>query len=198
MTLKYPKYLEKGMKYGELTIIEVDKGSTFTVNGALKAPSDWKYICKCACPKGIIVSISRRHLTNGHTKSCGCLQGIKNRERLCKINPIEDCGEYIKVFFFNSDRHTNIDKEDYDKICHTCWRERKVTEDLYYATTGSKTERGQQIGLHNIIFPTKEGFIAEHKVQSKIRYPKPKYYESKIKRGQLLWSKRCFMGYKQE
>ena len=32
-----------------------------------------KWFCKCNCGNSNLISVSSRHLRDGHTKSCGCL-----------------------------------------------------------------------------------------------------------------------------
>lgn len=65
---KYPKYLEKGMKFGKLTVLGLDES-----NEPNLSPSRLKYLCKCEC--GEITSVIKTSLTKtkNSTKSCGCL-----------------------------------------------------------------------------------------------------------------------------
>ena len=161
---KYPKYLEKGDKFGRLTVIGVDESSKRSQEGEQIRPSHWKYYCKCICKNK--VSVMKQSLVDGSTKSCGCLQKERIKECNCKINPIEDCGDYIKIFFFNKDHgYCVIDKEDYWKVKDYCWyRQSSRADGLFYASANSKGKLKVSIVLmHSIIFPTKEGFIPEHK-----------------------------------
>lgn len=56
-----------GQKFGRLTVIEYDHGGR---------PAGTFYKCRCDCGKQIVVS--RSHLVDGHTNSCGCY----NKERI--------------------------------------------------------------------------------------------------------------------
>lgn len=60
---------ETGNTYGYLTVIERAKENS----------KDVKWLCKCKCGNEVIVRGSS--LRNGNTKSCGCLQKEKIRER---------------------------------------------------------------------------------------------------------------------
>lgn len=61
-----------GMKFGMLTVV-----------GRVNS-EERMYLCKCDCGNHTVVS--KYHLTNGHTKSCGCLRG---RQRNIDTNTIE-------------------------------------------------------------------------------------------------------------
>jgi hypothetical protein len=60
-----------GQQFGKLTVLE------FT--GARNYKRYWKCLCEC----GNISEVITARLTNGHTKSCGCLSGEKHGK--CKI-----------------------------------------------------------------------------------------------------------------
>lgn len=61
-----------GMKFGRLTVIK-------PVGSECK-----KILWLCECECGNMVKVYTSHLMNGNTKSCGCLQKEKARERLMK------------------------------------------------------------------------------------------------------------------
>lgn len=66
----YNKYISK--RYGNLTVLNLDYERR-TPNGTLR-----RYmICKCDCGK--IITVALHQLKSGHTKSCGCLKGVKQR-----------------------------------------------------------------------------------------------------------------------
>ena len=64
-----------GQRFNRLTVLQLDTERTS------KSRSYW--ICKCDC--GTIKSIRSDQLTSGKTKSCGCLNTEKRKERMSKI-----------------------------------------------------------------------------------------------------------------
>ena len=54
-----------GMRFGKLTVIRHDHTDT-------KGLTYW--LCECDCPEHNRVIVSRKHLNDGGTKSCGCLR----------------------------------------------------------------------------------------------------------------------------
>ena len=72
----YKKY-NSGEKFGRLTILGLHH----------KNKNNIYYNCACDCGKNTIVS--QAHLSNGHTKSCGCLSIEKAKERPFKHGLIE-------------------------------------------------------------------------------------------------------------
>ena len=159
----YPKYLEKGMEFGRLTILYVDEDSKVDEGGNKIWPSQWKYVCKCLyddCPN---VSVAKRNLITGGVRSCGCLRRERSPAKNRKRNPIEDCGDYIKVFFFNKDHgYFIIDKEDYGKIANYCWH-RKSSKNSFYALSSKNKHQAKTMRVHQIICPCEEGFMPDHK-----------------------------------
>jgi len=128
--IKYPKYLEKGMKFGKLTVIEVDEKSKYK-NETKIISSRWKYKCQCDC--GNITSVRKDSICSGHTISCGhCL------------DPIEIERNVIKLFLKNSGNYTIIDTEDYHKIKEYHWGER-----IHGYVAGCKNKK--RIYLHRLI-----------------------------------------------
>lgn len=65
----------KGQRFNRLTVLQLDTEKTN------KQRSYW--ICKCDCGK--IKSIRSDQLTSGKTKSCGCLNTEKRKERMSEI-----------------------------------------------------------------------------------------------------------------
>lgn len=160
---KHPKYLEKDMKFGRLTVLYVDETSKYNNNNLLK-PSQWKYVCICEC--GNIVSVAKNSLCGKDTRSCGCLQkekaaqtGHKNH----KVNKIEISDNIIKIFFFNTNNYTIIDKEDYEKVKDYCWYERP---DHYVLApfTKNKRKKGYSIHarLHRLIMNAPKNKMVDH------------------------------------
>ena len=64
-----------GVRFGKLTVIRLSEKRG--ANGTLY----WE--CKCDC--GSVVTVSRSNLALGHTKSCGCLRGEKNKHQEATI-----------------------------------------------------------------------------------------------------------------
>lgn len=63
-----------GKRFGRLTIIDAPE----TVYGISEV------VCKCDC--GTVKSLKYSHLTNNHTRSCGCLKNELSSQRLKKQN----------------------------------------------------------------------------------------------------------------
>jgi hypothetical protein len=141
--IKFPKILEKGSKYGDLTVICSDESSTKNIE------SKWKYKCRCSC--GNIISVKKNALCTLSKTNCGC----KDK----KINPIEDCGEYIKIFFFNKNYgYTIVDAEDYNKVKNYCW----CNDSKNYAIARPKG-KSTTIKLHRLLFDFPKGMEIDHK-----------------------------------
>jgi hypothetical protein len=71
---RYPKYLEKGMVFNRLTVLELDESSKVKDGNRVK-PSQWKYKCLCECENTIMVA--KDALCGGRIRSCGCLKHEK-------------------------------------------------------------------------------------------------------------------------
>ena len=145
--MKYPKYLEKGMKFNRGTVIEVDKYSKFKKVW----PSKWAYICKCECGK--TTPSCKNDLTSGNTKSCGCIR--------IKGNEVKEEKNHIKIFLSNSNKFTLIDKEDYEKVKDCTW----CLNDNGYAVTYINKK---QTRLHRFIMDCPEDKYIDHKHHDKL------------------------------
>lgn len=77
-----------GEKYGRLTILNITD----------KKSKDGQIIIECQCDCGKITYVQKRHLLEGHTKSCGCL----NREITSQNNSLDltnqPFGELIALY----------------------------------------------------------------------------------------------------
>ena len=101
-----------GEVFGMLTVLNISNESKLTKS------SYWE--CKCKC--GNIVTVAKKHLTDGHTKSCGCLTRANIPKHL----------------FFDG---TNIPKIKSKKICKNntsgvrgvCWSRRDEKWESYIA-----------------------------------------------------------------
>lgn len=153
-SIKYPKYLEKGMKFERLTVIEVDENSKIK-NGKKLRPSQWKYKCKCSCGKEI--NVGKMSLCSGNTRSCGCLN-TESRKKIGKANKklnkikIED--NIIKILFFNSSKFTIIDSKDYDKVKNLNW----YIDKHGYAVNKTKS----LIFMHRLIMSPPKDKVIDH------------------------------------
>ena len=163
--VKYPKYLEREMNFGRLTVISVDENSKIDKNGKYNPPSLWKYTCVCSCSEKSLVSIARRYLLEGHTKSCGCISKeliTKRNQENIKINPIKNCGDYIEVFFFNkSHGYFKVDKKDYGKVKNYCWVLRPNQAGNLYAEAAIKGTKNH-IMVHHVILLPSSGMLVDH------------------------------------
>ena len=82
----------------------------------------WTCICDCNPDKEVIVM--GKYLTNGDTKSCGCLNlervqqmGLDNK----KYNNYYQVDDVIHVKFFNCDDEFLCDVDDWEKAKEICW-----------------------------------------------------------------------------
>lgn len=103
-----------GQRFGRLYVKDfayVKNGRTF-----------WVCICDCNPNKEVI--IMGKYLTNGDTKSCGCLNlervqqmGFNNK----KYNNYYQVDDIIHVKFFNCDDEFLCDVDDWEKAKEICW-----------------------------------------------------------------------------
>ena len=105
-SIKYPKYLKKGMKYNKLTVLSIDP----TCDIKNTQPTQWKYLCKCTC--GNITSVNKNALCSRKIISCGCEKHKYNEYTI------------IDNIIYVKDRKTNkeftislCDKNVLDKAC---------------------------------------------------------------------------------
>ena len=75
-----------GERFGRLLVLEEEE----TTNEQGKN----QILCKCKCDCGNIVNVPRNYLTNGLTKSCGCLQREKVSNTLFKLKT-ENIGKRV-------------------------------------------------------------------------------------------------------
>ena len=113
-----------GQQFGRWVVIE-QADDLVSANG--KHITMWK--CKCSCPKGTIKIIRGYNLTNGHSKSCGCLASELLAERNLgntygmlsrKGNKYKLDNEYGIGYTSNGDEFY-FDKEDVEKIIPYTW-----------------------------------------------------------------------------
>ena len=148
-------YLNKGDKFGLLTVEGLEHKSE-----NLARFSDYIYRCICVCGK----TVYRRKvlLTSGACTTCGAKTHMAQRakENFSKINTMEECGRYIKIFFIKDPtKFTIIDKEDYDKVKNYCWHLRNGY---------SSNKSGKIFNLHRLINNTPDGVFTDHKNRNKL------------------------------
>ena len=156
----YPKILKEGMRFNKLTIIGLDESSKFDQNNNPIMPSKYRYQCICDC--GNLTIVSKGNLISNQTKSCGCLKKINTIKANAKINPIKVDVGITKIFFFNSDKYTIIDTEDYDKVKDYCWT---LARD--YAVTIKRGTK-ERIYLHRIIMNISKNKYIDHINRNKL------------------------------
>lgn len=127
-------------------------------------PSKRRYKCRCGfngCNN--VKSVLAYNLLSGSTTSCGCARNFNKR----KTNPIEYCGDYIKIFFFNDPTaYALVDKDAYPHVKDYCWRLKKVfnSVELFYAQATTRKQKKDQINIymHQILMPKIDGFVIDH------------------------------------
>ena len=103
-----------GKKFGKLFV----KGFAYVKDGR----TFWTCVCDCNPDKEIVVK--GKYLTNGDTKSCGCLVlettqqiGLNNK----KHNDYYQIDDIIHVKFFNCDDEFLCDVNDWEHAKNICW-----------------------------------------------------------------------------
>lgn len=83
-----------GQTFGRLKVLEEDLKREEEEKEKTGKHLNTFWLCQCSCEAHNIVSVSRRNLTNGNTKSCGCL----HYENVLTVNKKENkydlSGEY--------------------------------------------------------------------------------------------------------
>lgn len=152
-----------GQTFGRLKVLEEDNKREEEEKEKTGKHLNTFWLCQCSCEAHNIVSVSRRNLTNGNTKSCGCL----HHENVLTVNKKENkydlSGEYGIGYTCNNGKEFYFDKEDYDKIKNYCW----VENSSGYITTNIPTSEGSgSIYLHKLITNTSKEII-DHKNRKK-------------------------------
>lgn len=103
-----------GQKFGRLYVKDfayVSNGRTF-----------WTCICDCNPDKEVI--IKGKYLTNGDTRSCGCLNLERVQQMGCdnkKYNQYRQINDIVYVKFTNCDEEFLCDIEDWENTKEICW-----------------------------------------------------------------------------
>ena len=107
----------KGQRFGRLVVIE--RAENFILPSG-QPQTAW--LCRCDC--GNILKARSFSLTNGTTKSCGCLAKELRVARMKKYNTYDLSGEY-GIGYTSKGEEFYFDLEDYDKIKDYCWNKHK-------------------------------------------------------------------------
>ena len=107
----------KGQRFGRLVVIE--RAENFVLPSG-QPQTAW--LCQCDC--GNILKTRSLSLTNGITKSCGCLAKELRVARMKKYNTYDLTGEY-GIGYTSKGEEFYFDLEDYDKIKDYCWNKHK-------------------------------------------------------------------------
>ena len=107
----------KGQRFGRLVVIE--RAENFILPSG-QPQTAW--LCQCDC--GNILKTRSFSLTNGITKSCGCLAKELRVARMKKYNTYDLTGEY-GIGYTSKGEEFYFDLEDYDKIKDYCWNKHK-------------------------------------------------------------------------
>ena len=128
----------KGQRFGRLVVIE--RAENFILPSG-QPQTAW--LCQCDC--GNILKTRSFSLTNGTTKSCGCLAKELRVARMKKYNTYDLSGEY-GIGYTSKGEEFYFDLEDYDKIKDYYWLK---TEYGYIHSTNRKDK--QYVFLHRLV-----------------------------------------------
>ena len=152
-----------GRTFGRLKVLEEDFKREKEEKERTGKHLNTFWLCECSCEAHNIISVSRRGLTSGNTKSCGCL----HYENVLTVNKKENkydlSGEYGIGYTCNTNKEFYFDKEDFEKIKGYCWFENSAG---YITTNISILEGGGSTYLHKLVTKTKEE-IVDHKNRKK-------------------------------
>ena len=127
-----------GQRFGRLVVIE--RAENFILPSG-QPQTAW--LCQCDC--GNILKTRSFSLTNGITKSCGCLAKELRVARMKKYNTYDLTGEY-GIGYTSKGEEFYFDLEDYDKIKDYYWLK---TEYGYIHSTNRKDK--QYVFLHRLV-----------------------------------------------
>jgi hypothetical protein len=98
-------------------------------------------------------------LVKGVSQSCGCYRKRKSHEIHKKYNRININENVIYIYFFNSNKHTIIDSEDYNKVRNYCWyldsHGYARSRDFYKGTK-------RLVALHRVILDVPDYLYVDH------------------------------------
>ena len=134
-----------GQRFGKLIVLEVDKNETKKHKGRNVY---WKCLCDCGNYKSIVSG----SLTNGTTKSCGCLKIQSSKDRNKKYNTYDLSGEY-GIGYTSKGEEFYFDLEDYDKIKDYTW---------YINNKGYVFSAKDEILMHRLVTNCPDNLIPDH------------------------------------
>ena len=129
----------KGQRFGRLVVIE--RAENFILPSG-QPQTAW--LCQCDC--GNILKTRSFSLTNGTTKSCGCLAKELRVARMKKYNTYDLSGEY-GIGYTSKGEEFYFDLEDYDKIKGYCW----YIDSNGYVIAHDNTNNNKIIRMHRLI-----------------------------------------------
>jgi hypothetical protein len=141
----------KGHRFGRLLVEEFDHSHSH--NGAY-----WKCVCDCGNKKIVLGS----NLTNGSTKSCGCL--AKENREIFTLNTMEwkkrprVFGEVTKICEICGEEYKT--KGHYSRFCKKCYKERRTQKNNEYYQSNEELviSRSRINKLKRVYNLTKEGY----------------------------------------
>lgn len=143
-----------GRKFGRLTVVSQNEEDRIYPSGRKAA----KWNCHCDCGNDCV--IIGWYLTNGDTKSCGCLNSEQAAEvgsrMLKKYNSYDLTGEY-GIGYTEGGEEFWFDIEDYELIKQYYWS---------YDTNGYVTTHpthSSEIRLHRLVMHAEDGVVIDHK-----------------------------------
>lgn len=159
MVRKSPKIPEPGERFDRLVVLRKGEDYIDLKSGKRKS----RYWCQCDC-KSPEKLIRGADLTSGRVRSCGCLhREISSETAKTKIshgkkyNKYDLSGEY-GVGYTSNGEEFYFDLEDYDKIKDICW----YINNKGYVVGHVCGSNKKQVRMHQIVFPTENGYIADH------------------------------------
>lgn len=150
-----------GMTFERWTVI--GKAAHHIDNKGRKFPF---WLCKCSCSACTIREVSQNSLTQGKSKSCGCLQKevaaitiVKARK---KYNPFVVNDKYVILYTFKNEPFL-VDIEDFGRIHKYCWHK---NDNGYLVTTINHTT----VYLHRMIMRAPKNIDVDHKHGSNTKH----------------------------
>ena len=146
-----------GQTFGRLTVLEkVDPYISPSGHKAIR------YSCKCVC--GNVVTVNSLYLTNGRTRSCGCIRRENGRKQAIayadtKTNRYEFDGDVGKCYFSNTDGYFLFDAEDYELLKKYTWN---FVSHKIRAFSHRTNNIRQYVCLARLLMNCPKGLIVDH------------------------------------
>lgn len=142
------------------------KNNRWTVIGPCVIRHNKKYwLCQCDC--GTIKYVEQNHLRRGDTKSCGCynIEKIKERNKLT-AKPFNQyyIQDNVAHIILTQGQEALIDVEDIEKIQIYRWytQSKHHNENTYYAYANSKIKKPSSIKMHRLILDAQPNEVVDH------------------------------------